>query len=251
MVIASATEQALQDAPSWIGVLIGIASIVVTYVAYRSQRNRKQLEFVVVGNQRILTSRVADVLDVSFNGRKVEDPSIVILRIVSTGDRAIPAADFHRPLAVTLRGVHHIVTASVAAVRPRDLDVTLIMEANRVVFTPTLINPEDFLELQILASGRATDVALEGRIADVTPKRRRQLPYPPGSGPEGEMLGFDRFVWILMPVVFFGPFLSLAWVGDFSVIARGGILFGAAILAFVAYPLRVRALVRRRRIWRP
>lgn len=250
MVMTAAAEQVIRDVPSWVGILIGVIGVALTYVSYRSQRNRKRMEFLVLSNQRLLTSRVAGDLDVAFNGETVEDPSIVVLRMVSTGDKAILKTDFHSPLAIVIKGARRIVTASVAAKRPRDLDLTMTSEGNRVVIEPTLINPEDFLEIQILASGQATHVALEGRIADVVLKRREELPYPPGSGPEGEMLGFDRFMWIVMPIVFFCLVLPLAWVNDLSLVARGGTLVGAGTLAFIAYPLQLRALVRRRRIWR-
>jgi len=148
----------------------------------------------VVYKQRILSSRLvpwrrlAGELEVVLNGETVDDPVIVSVRMGNTGDRAILSSDFHEPLTVQLLGSQRIVSATVTSSRPSDLKPQLSVDddESRVVISPTLINPGDLIELQVIASGPVRDVALQGRVADVVPVKRQGLPYPPGSGPEGE-----------------------------------------------------------------
>jgi hypothetical protein len=78
----------------------------------------KRLEYVVVYKQRILSSmlvpsrRFAGELEVVLNGETVDDPVIVSVRMVNTGDRAILSTDFHEPLAVQLLGSQRIASAT-------------------------------------------------------------------------------------------------------------------------------------------
>ena len=111
----------------------------------------KRLEYVVVYKQRILSSmlvpsrRFAGELEVVLNGETVDDPVIVSVRMVNTGDRAILSTDFHEPLAVQLLGSQRIVSATVTSSRPSDLKPQLSVDddQSRVVISPTLINPGD------------------------------------------------------------------------------------------------------------
>lgn len=249
-------KEDLQNVITVVGLLATIAALVVGYITYRSQRNQKRLEYAVVSKQRIvppkISSRSGVRLDVLIDGEKVDDPSIMSVRIVNTGDRAILSSDIVNPLHLKVAGPAHIVSAAVTAVRPRDSAVTLTLDGGQVTVSPSLVNPEDLTEIQIIASGRVDEVLLGGRIADVLPVRRRSLPYPPGSGAEGEMLKFDKFMWWVLSPVLFASFAALPIVLiPMSAITRIGLILGAAILIFYVYPLRVRTLIRRRRIWKP
>jgi hypothetical protein len=121
-----------------------------------------------------------------------------------------------------------------------------------VCIGPKLINRGDMIELQLLSAGQAPQPLVGGRVANLEITVRRGLPYPPGSGPEGEMLGFDRFVWyVFMPAGVAGAGVVIGLAGNVSSTARVLILIATAFGVGVLYPLRLRYLVRRRRLWRP
>ena len=241
----------MTEALTWVGVLVAVAALVLGWVTYRSQRNRKRLEYLVLSNQQLVSRRVASDLEVTFQGRDVPDPSLVVIRIVSTGVKGIPAATFETPIAVTLHGADEIISTSTSALKPPDLPIKLRIEGNRVIIDPLLLNAEDLIELQALAAGQVRDVTVEARIVDVEPMRRASLPYPPGTGAEGEMLGFDKFMWWGVPLLIFGLTVGLVWTTELSAIARFAWIIAAAVLFLVIYPINVKRLVRRRRIWTP
>jgi hypothetical protein len=107
------------------------------------------------------------------------------------------------------------------------------------------------LELQVLSAGRPDGVSVGGRVAGLAIVEREALPYPPGSGSEGEMLGFDRFMWFVpVPavIIFVGVYGAL--LAEVSNVGRVFVALGAA-LVLAAYFIQAAYLVRRRRRWRP
>src|SRR4051794_8109305 len=81
----------VSDLAAWIGVVVAIIAAAVAWLTYRDQSNRKGLEYLVVSSRRLVSPRVASELTVSFGGQPVDEPSLTVLRLVSTGDKGIPA----------------------------------------------------------------------------------------------------------------------------------------------------------------
>ena len=239
------------DVAAWIAAAVSLVLLGVAWLTYRSQRNRTALEYFVVINRDLLPGTVASQLQVTHRGKVLSAPSMTVVRIVNTGDRGIPPDSFTDDLCVLLEGVDEIASATWTAARPPQLQPTVEIDGDRVRIKPTLINPEDMLELQVVCDGRASQISLAGRIVDLKVKLRTKLPYPPGSGTEGEMLGFDRFMWyVLGPATVVGVGVWIA-IGMSTDAARVLTLAATSIIAGLLYPMHVRHLVRRRRIWRP
>ncbi len=241
----------IDDPGWWIGVALGVVTLVVAYLAYRSQRGRTRLEYAVTTTTEVLPGRVASDLEVRHGGQVVEDPALTILRIVNTGDRAIKAADFETDLVVTLKGVREIASASWTASRPADLRPDIEIDGDSVRVKQALINPEDMLELQVLSAGKARETAVGGRVANVGEVRRVRMPYPPGSGREGEMISSDKLVWfVFFPVVLALFTWQMFFNHDTGDTAQLIATVAAGTFAVTLYPLLVRHLIRRRRMWR-
>ena len=167
------------------------------------------------------------------------------------GDAAIRPEDFESDLKVTLEGAREVVSASWTANRPTDLDPTLEVQGVEVLVSPHVFNPGDMLELQVISSGPPRTVGVTGRVADLTIKKRVSLPYPPGSGSEGEMLGFDQFVWFIFVPGFIVGLGLLAAFQDGITGTQQAVIAIATSLLLLAYLVQTRYLVRRRRRWRP
>jgi hypothetical protein len=129
--------------------------------------------------------------------------------------------------------------------------VVLTSAGNQIHIEPLLLNPGDFIEVQALAAGQPSHVSVDGRITDVLPKRRTSLPYSPGSGPEGQMVGMDKFMWSV-PVLCLAAlcYISIS-AAALSTTATIAWAVAATVFFFVIYPMQLRRLVRRRRNWRP
>ncbi|MGI0133885.1 MAG: hypothetical protein ACREBW_02870 [Candidatus Micrarchaeaceae archaeon] len=244
----------MEDLATWLAVIIGVLTLAVAYLAYKSQRGKTRLEFVVILNTSVVVFRpLSATLTVAHNGKEVTDASVVVLRLVNTGDKAILAESYTSALAICLDQVNEVIAATPTRTRPGDLNPQVTLDKQRVLIAPLLINPGDMIELQALTSGLASSVRIEGRIANLTAiLQRRDLPYPPGSGGEGEMVGFDKFIWyVFMPGFVLGVALFSISFGTFTIAVKVISGLVAAILVFGIYPLQVRYLVQRRRMWKP
>jgi len=243
---------AINDLAAWVAAAVGLAALVVAYLTYRSQRGKLRFEYLLTTNTRLLPGRLADELRVSHNDTPVEGPSLSIVRMVNSGDRAIERGAFETHLIVQFEGAQRLASANWNAARPADLQPQMTIDGDLVRIEPTLLNPGDMLELQVLSAGQAREVSVSGRIANLKISRRARLPYPPGTGPEGEMEVGDKFVWaVVTPAGILSIGALTAFDPDHSLLERVLILAAAAILAGVLYPVVVRHLVLRRRLWRP
>ena len=106
-------------------------------------------------------------------------------------------------------------------------------------------------ELQILGSQRVRTTVVAGRLADVEIIKRESLPYPPGTGREGELDPADKFMWYAPPVIIAGALAAAILSAHRTGIgAKVAGLIGLCIFAFVLNPLWVQYLDRRRGLWR-
>lgn len=148
-------------------------------------------------------------------------------------------------------GVQTIVSASWTATRPADLQPSTEVEGNSVRVERKLINPGDMLELQVVSQGLPTSVSVAGRVTSLVIDERKALPYPPGSGREGEMLAFDRFMWFaFIPAGIVGAGIALAAGENLTPTSRWPIA-GATVFVLGVYLRHTKFLVERRRLWRP
>jgi hypothetical protein len=239
---------------TWIGVAIGAVSlsgVFFGYLGYRVQRNRVKLEYVVISTTQIVPAGRNTQLDVVHQGKTVPDAFMTILRLVNIGDKPIEDTDFKTGISIIFPSVQEIASATATKVRPPGLRPTLRIQGKVATIDPVLLNAEDAIEIQAITSGRVTSLGMQARIVGLKAiTRRARLPYPPGSGDEGEMIRFDRFMWYVFMPVFLVLIVAavLTWLYLTSLaIAIGSSILGVIILAL--YPLLVHRLIRRRRIW--
>jgi hypothetical protein len=88
----------VSDATGVVSAAIAAAALLVAYFAYRRQRNKTGLEYVILGNTRVVPRATPTDLEVTYKGATGPDASVVVVRIVNTGDKAILSEDFHSPL---------------------------------------------------------------------------------------------------------------------------------------------------------
>jgi hypothetical protein len=135
------------------------------------------------------------------------------------------------------------------------MNPTISFDDERIYIQPLLFNPSDMMEIQAIVSGSIQEISLGGRISNAVLTRRRSLPYPPGSGHEGEMLSFDRFMWyVVNPVIAAGlPMAITVPISmEFGAPKPASIIFIllVSIVSVVLSHWRTRYLVHQRRLWK-
>ncbi|GAB1822727.1 hypothetical protein [Herbidospora sp. RD11066] len=243
----------MEAAAAWVTAIIAPAALAIAYLTYRSQRGKSRLEYVVVNNTSVVPRAVASRLDVTYNGKPIPDASVTVIRIVNTGDKPFSPENFNTELAVRALGAEEIVSASITSIRPPDLNPELSIERDRARIAPLLLNPGDMIEIQLLVAGLANRVILEGRIFGVTPLARKGLPYPPGTGIEGELSNwFEKAMMFIVPGLAISilsiPLLITSLINP---IIKAVIAAGVVLVVFVLHPMYIRHLIKMRRLWAP
>ena len=238
-------------AGTWIGVGLALVGLSVAILAYRNRQPKTRLEYFIATNSTVLPDDLPESFYLAHGDTKILNPAITIIRIVNTGDKAIPSSSFETDLQIRLRGVSEVVSANCVARRPADLQPTLEVRGDMALLKPLLINAGDMLEVQLLSAGQASNVEISGRISDLSIARRATLPYPPGSGPNGEFAGpVDYFMWFfVLPAFVLGIGALIATNPHNSPAGRAVAAGVVLVLTLVIYPLQVRHLLRRRLLW--
>lgn len=239
---------------TWLGIAIGAAALAIGYVTYKSQQRKKQLEYLITSSTFVVPHEVSDQLKVTYNHKTVNNAAVTIIRLVNTGNSPIELHDFNSNIVIEFENVNRVVSALSTKTRPINLAPKVTIKGNQVLISPLLINAEDMIELQILTSGIPTKVHMDGRISGAKFLYRKDLPYPPGSGKEGELLGFDKFMWYFFTPVPICAGAIIYLISQANLLPTVLVVLGIlAILLYGFYinPLYVKYLVRRRQLWRP
>jgi hypothetical protein len=245
----------LDSAAAYIAALVGIATLYYAYLAYRDRRPSRRLQFVVTTNSLVLPTALAESLHLHHGDQEIADPALVIVRLVSTGDSAVPKDAFESDLVVSLEGSREIAYVACTGRRPPGLDVQIAHSGTIARIKPFLMNPEDMLQLHLVVSGRPDDVVVEGRIAELKIEELPHLPYPPGTGPEGELEGpVDHLMMRILPPILalvVGGMVAIDPEGTNTVLVQIGAAIASLAFAFWLYPARIRFLVHQRAMWKP
>lgn len=216
---------------NWVGFAVGVAGVLLSIWFYVRQRTPKALDYRLLIHQPILIGVARDRLEVlSRNtGVVVEDPHLLAIRVGNTGKKEILRSDFERPLRLLLDPPTRILSSDVTRSHPSNLSVaTTIGEGGQsVTIEPTLLNPGDSFDLQIITNGapRRTGL-LEGRVAglrmigDLSTIERRRYERPDRSG---------RLLLAILVLVIVG-----FAVGQWNNGLQAVIVTVGAILAFLA-----------------
>jgi hypothetical protein len=152
-----------------IATCVGI--LVSTYLWFLNQR-RKSLGFQILKCQSLfnLKGSARKQLEIRFGGKKVEDVSLLIIRLANNGHLPISSADYQAHLSLNMPPGAEILSATVVESYPANLDDrisgTLIesTKMNGLTMHPVLLNKGDSYTLQLLVCDLKDDIKVEGHI---------------------------------------------------------------------------------------
>lgn len=175
-------EPLLRD-PVWqfVGVLVTVIAIVITLILFRKQQKKKALEYRVLTSAPIFRNPVgSDKFELLFEKKPIESVQLIIVRIVNTGNVEINPNDYHDHIAVEFSPGSSILSAEITQTSPAELTSAARISANRVVFPPVLLNPEDWFTVQCLIASFKEGIKVSGRISGVK-QIREHIRHPQSS----------------------------------------------------------------------
>lgn len=162
-----------------------VVGAIGAYARWRPKQTKptKELSFGILHQSLLMgaADSIADRVGMSFQGELVERVSRVVLSVMNTGQLEIPAVDFERPLAVKLAGVNRLLSTAVIRTSPKNLNPVLTSDRAEVVVHPQLLNPGDFITIELLVDNNSAVVAsVDARIVGVSSLPRLRPGKRPG-----------------------------------------------------------------------
>lgn len=187
--------------PVWqfVAVILGFTGIVTAVVLYVMQRRRKNLSYEIISRTPLLSAReeLAGRFQILFEGKRVKEVQMVVVRITNSGNVPITTTDYERPVSLDLGDKAEVLGADVTDTKPDGLEVSIgVKERRRVVLNPSLLNPNDSITLKLLVSAYQGSLTVSGRIVGVRQIRIR------GKGKEA--VRFLLLAWVAAGVVALG-----------------------------------------------
>jgi len=157
--------------PMWqfVAVILGILAILISYILYRKQSQKKSLEYEIISSTPLLSmeEEVRGKLQMFFNKEPVKQVHLIQVRIFNSGNMPILSTDFKRPVGLSFGEEAQILTAEIAEVNPDSLEASTTIEDEEVVLVPTLLNQGDSVKLKMLVSKFDGQIAVKGRIVGI------------------------------------------------------------------------------------
>jgi hypothetical protein len=167
--------------PAWqfVGAVL---TVLVAVAVYLLQRQTKELTFGLLSSRRPLSidDEISSRVTVQLDGAPIGNLHLLVFGFKNSGNKAVLATDFERPLSVSF-GDGTVVSAVVAAEKPANLGAGLHVAKNSVRLEPLLLNAGDLVLFQVLVSSKEPDWTCDARIIDVPKLARvdRSEPLPP------------------------------------------------------------------------
>lgn len=145
--------QFLRD-PLWqaVGAILALAALIASIWAIIEQRRRKRISYQLLWDHKIVDSLHLhnSKLVVLFDGREVDQVSLLIIEIKNTGNVPILPSDFIKDITISLNDDSIILGAGIAGTSCSDMDIDFVLEKDSIAINGTLLNSGDYFAIQIL-----------------------------------------------------------------------------------------------------
>ena len=157
--------------PFWqfIGAVLALIAIAVSVVLYLLQRKRKVLAYEIVSRTPLLSVKeeVKGRVQITFDGQPVSDATMVILKLLNSGNVPILPFDFLRPVNIGFGKDAQILSAEIIETNPDNIEASVEVGAQTLTLVPVLLNGGDSVTLKVLLTRFEGDVDVNGRIVGV------------------------------------------------------------------------------------
>jgi hypothetical protein len=177
---------------TFVGAVLAVAAIIVSVLIYLGQKQRKRLCVERIADVPLTRSgfRGIDGLQITYRGRTLDRPVVVLARISNPGNAPIQRADFEAPITLEFEQDTEILEVSVLETQPSGIPVSAEINGATAVLSPHLLNPGDTVLMRILLAESGSKFKPSARIAGVVviETRARTSLWPPIIGVLGVLI---------------------------------------------------------------
>jgi hypothetical protein len=190
-----------------VDLIIGVVvTIVVAFVVYVMQRNRKEMAYDVISNTLVLSidHEVRGKIQVLYEGKPVDDARLVVLRIWNSGKVPISSNDFERPVTFDFGKDAEVLDATIFETKPSNLTDEAVLEKdiNKVILRPLLLNRDDSIKFKVLLTRLRRNIQVSARISGINQIfAPEELPIRKRIRKVNDIIEFLLKLWFLFLVI--------------------------------------------------
>jgi hypothetical protein len=154
---------------TFVGAVIAVAAIIVSILIYLGQKQRKRLRVERIAGVPLarVGSQGIDGLQITYKGKSLDRPSIVLARISNPGNAPIRRADFEAPITLEFDQNTELLEASVVETQPSGIPASAEIKGSSAILSPHLLNSGDVVVMRIFLAAGGSKFTPFARIAGV------------------------------------------------------------------------------------
>lgn len=144
-----------------VAVVFGVIGVTTSVIVFRKSRKRKTLDYAFIDDVKILSERATAMqseIVVTVDGVDVNDPRIITVRYVNTGNQEILQSDFTASSITTLED-SGVVNSQLVGLSDNSISITEGGLLPHRRWTPDCLNPGDYLDVQYILDMAKADKA--------------------------------------------------------------------------------------------
>jgi len=152
----------------FIGFVLTILGLIPAYIAlYKSPQKALSYEIPFSFSLDPIGKDFVPEISIFINGDSVNQPYFNVLKISNNGNIPIMKKDYDKPITIKINNKSKIVNYKVGDKNPENIDVLLKSENNNIIIEPLLLNPTDFILLEIITKNGKPDFNIATRIVGI------------------------------------------------------------------------------------
>ncbi len=167
--------------PKYLAPIATSTGVIVSIYLWLLNQRKKRLSYQVLANHPLVnyTEETRHRLDVRFDGERVPEAFLAVIKIENNGHLPIETKDYEARLAVNTAAGSRILMAQVVETNPADLSerirdssgiVPIIerVEETKITLRPVMLNSGDSITVQLLMSHAAAKLGITGHIHGIS-----------------------------------------------------------------------------------
>jgi hypothetical protein len=154
--------------PLWtfVSVICALLAVIVAIVIFFAQRKTKKLSYELASNTQLLgvKDEIQGKVKILYEGEEVKNVHLLTVRLYNTGNQSISSKDYERALTILVNQEAKILTYEVIDEEPNNLGATVVLDGNKLILSPVLMNPRDSFSIKALISDFEGKPIVDGRI---------------------------------------------------------------------------------------
>ena len=162
-------SELLRD-PMWqfIGVIVAILVAAIGILLSVRNQLRKSLSYQIVSCTPVMSVKkeLEEKLQILYDGKPIKQAYVCVVKFINSGNVSIVPTDYVEKLKIYFGEKARVLTSEIIKQNPPNLDVSVAVERNRIVLSPSMLNRTDSFSVKTVVTNYEY-TALGGRIIGV------------------------------------------------------------------------------------